>query len=311
MWLGMLAAAAGQVPLLPIEPLTALAGCLAGYVEQVARWSAAPGWAQVGVPTIGAPVVAAAYAALAAAGAVGARASAARRGLGASRTPVLIAGGLAVLAAGVLGARLVHSAPAPVAGLRVTVLDVGQGDAILLDPEPGAPVLVDTGPPGSALAADLGEAAGEGLAAVVVTHDEADHSGGLADLLVEVEAGRLVYGQPSRSLLGLARAGRIPATQLVEGSQLRSGALRLEALWPPRALVEAGAGHAARPADPNQRSLVLLARWGGFRMLLTGDAEAEAVPIDPVRSTCSRSPTTGRRTRGSAGFWPRPPPASP
>jgi competence protein ComEC len=34
-------------------------------------------------------------------------------------------------------------------------------------------------------------------------------------------------------------------------------------------------------ADPNTQSLVLLARWHGFSMLLTGDAEAEAVPIDP------------------------------
>ncbi len=35
------------------------------------------------------------------------------------------------------------------------------------------------------------------------------------------------------------------------------------------------------PSDPNQTALVLLARWQGFRMLLTADAEAEAVPIDP------------------------------
>ena len=35
------------------------------------------------------------------------------------------------------------------------------------------------------------------------------------------------------------------------------------------------------PADPNQSALVLLGRWRGFSMLLTADAEAEAVPIDP------------------------------
>ena len=33
--------------------------------------------------------------------------------------------------------------------------------------------------------------------------------------------------------------------------------------------------------DPNERSIVLRASWGRFEMLLTGDAEAEAVPIDP------------------------------
>jgi len=33
--------------------------------------------------------------------------------------------------------------------------------------------------------------------------------------------------------------------------------------------------------DPNMQSLVMLARWGHFEMLFTGDAEAEAVPLDP------------------------------
>ena len=281
MWLGMLAAAAGQVPWLPVEPLTALAGVCAGYVEQIARWSAAPAWAQVGVPAAGVPAVAAVYAWLVLAGAVGARVAAARRGLAPPRGPVALAGALAGLVVCLVAARLAGSEPAAGAGLRVSVLDVGQGDAILLDPQPGAPVLVDTGPPGAGLAADLGEVAAEGLAAVVVTHDEDDHSGGLADLLADVPVPRLVYGQPSRRLLRLAGAGGIPATQLTEGSQLRSGELRIEALWPPRALVDAGAGRVPRPTDPNLRSLVLLARWRGFRMLLTGDAEAEAVPIDP------------------------------
>ena len=59
---------------------------------------------------------------------------------------------------------------------------------------------------------------------------------------------------------------------------MRSGELRLSALWPPREL-------AARPqaagVDPNGLSLVLLAEWRHFSMLLTGDAEAEAVPLDP------------------------------
>lgn len=34
-------------------------------------------------------------------------------------------------------------------------------------------------------------------------------------------------------------------------------------------------------ADPNAQALVVLARWHHFSMLLTGDAEAEAVPVDP------------------------------
>ena len=65
--------------------------------------------------------------------------------------------------------------------------------------------------------------------------------------------------------------------QAALGDELRSGGLHLEVLWPPPELI-------AEPApgtDPNQLALVLLARWHGFSMLLTADAEAEAVPLDP------------------------------
>ena len=49
MWWGMLDAAAGQVPGVPVEPLSWLAGALAGYIAQLAHWFGAPGWAQADV----------------------------------------------------------------------------------------------------------------------------------------------------------------------------------------------------------------------------------------------------------------------
>jgi len=58
---------------------------------------------------------------------------------------------------------------------------------------------------------------------------------------------------------------------------LRTGGLSLEVLWPPRALLS----DPLDGADPNERALVILARWRRFSMLLTADAEAEAVPVDP------------------------------
>ena len=64
MWLGMLAAAVGQVPGLPVEPLTWLAGLLAAYIAQVAEWFAAPRWAQLDLGLAGVPALIGTYAAL-------------------------------------------------------------------------------------------------------------------------------------------------------------------------------------------------------------------------------------------------------
>jgi competence protein ComEC len=62
------------------------------------------------------------------------------------------------------------------------------------------------------------------------------------------------------------------------GTELDSGGLRLDIVWPPANLEQAAA---ARGADPNTLALVAVARWRSFSILLTADAEAEAVPVDP------------------------------
>nr|MBA3865712.1 ComEC/Rec2 family competence protein [Solirubrobacterales bacterium] len=49
MWLGMIGAAASQVPGLPVEALNGLDALLLAYIAQVAAWCAAPGWAVVRV----------------------------------------------------------------------------------------------------------------------------------------------------------------------------------------------------------------------------------------------------------------------
>jgi competence protein ComEC len=164
-----------------------------------------------------------------------------------------------------------------VAGLRVEVLDVGQGDAILLQPAGSPAVLVDGGPAGDDLAAKLAAAGVDALGAAIVTHDQSDHAGGVEDLIGRVPIARLVYARLGRRSIELARAAGAVPMPIAAGAELRSGALRLEALWPPAELLaEPGPG-----ADPNQLAVVLLARWHDFSMLLTADAEAESVPLDP------------------------------
>lgn len=167
------------------------------------------------------------------------------------------------------------SGPPP--GLRIEVLDVGQGDAILLQPRRAPAVLVDGGPPEDELAAKLRAAGVDRLAAAVVTHDQTDHAAGIAEALGRVPISRLVYGRLDRRFLAAANAADVRPEQVAAGTTLRSGALRLEVLWPPSTLLE----ESAPDTDPNTLALVVRARWHRFTMLLTADAEAESTPLDP------------------------------
>jgi competence protein ComEC len=287
MWLGMLVAAASQVPGLPVEPLNALAALLLAYVAQVAAWCAGPSWAELHVH-LGIWGLVASYAAIVAVCLAFALRAAVRthsppdsggKCVRARLAALLVAAAVVWLGPGAVASLIPGGgvAAAPLGGLRIEVLDVGQGDAILLQPPRSPAILVDGGPPGGDLVEKLEDAGVERLGAAVVTHDESDHSGGVGDLLGRLPVDRLVYARIGRELRAEAASAGVPPIRLAAGGVLRSGRLRLEALWPPAETLEAPLAG----ADPNAQALVLLARWGRFSMLLAADAEAEAVPLEP------------------------------
>jgi competence protein ComEC len=290
MWLGMLAAVAGQIPGLPVAAINAVNAPLLAYIAQVAAWCGRPSWAYLEV-RIGLGGLLASYALIAAAALVVNRIGRRRRIAAARRRRELrppprrrVAGRLAAFA--ILAALLLCAAigagngaggvPA-VRGLRVSVLDVGQGDSILLQPAGAPPVLVDTGPPGDGIAVQLEAAGVDRLGALILTHDQSDHDGAEAELLAGVPVERVLYAVLGRHPLDLAHAAGARTERIAAGSSVRSGGLRLEVLWPPPELL-----HDIPPEqDPNQLAVVAIARWHDFSMLLTADAEAEAVPLDP------------------------------
>jgi len=301
MWLGMLAAAAGQVPGFPVEALNAVDAPLLAYIAQVAAWCGRPGWAYVHL-RIGVAGLLVSYLAIAVGAILAMRvgrrrriAALRRRKRFADRTISAAVGPfssrrrkvaalLAAFAAAVGVALALHgpgnaSVPRLPSGLRVSVLDVGQGDAILLQPAGAAAVLVDGGPPGDRLAAKLRAAGVARLGAVVVTHDQSDHAGGVRELLGTMPVGRLLYALLDRRMLRQARAAGAVPRRLARGGELRTGRLRLDVLWPPRELL----ADPPRGEDPNRLAIVMLVRWRRFRMLLTADAEAESTPLDPGR----------------------------
>lgn len=266
MWLGMLSAGLAQLPGVPLEPLNGLNALLLAYIAQVAAWCAAPSWAEVHVHLGGGGLVAS-YLGLGAAILLCARLAWARRLM-----VTALALGLVLL---LPGPGESHSPPH--AGLRVEVLDVGQGDAILLQPAGAPAVLVDGGPPGDGLQGKLEDAGVAALGAAVITHDQSDHAAGIEELLGRFPVHRLIFGRLGRRTIVAADAAGAAPQRVTAGQQLRSGKLRLQVLWPPPELLR----EPPPEQDPNQLALVLEARWGSFSMLLTADAEAEAVPLDP------------------------------
>ena len=278
MWLGMLTGILGQAPFLPVEPINWLDSICLAYIAQVAHWLAAPNWASLSVHLGSIWFVAAAYAGLAIGMEVLLRTVQRRPPSHRPRRGRVAY--LAAAAAAAAGLALAwpfggQAVPENATGLTVRVLDVGQGDSILLQPPGAEPVLVDTGPPGDGVEDRLRELGIDHLAAVVITHDQSDHSGDLAALLEALQVDRVVYGRDDAELRAAAIGAGAEPYPLAEGGELDSGDLELTALWPPRELVH------DTGEDPNLLCLVMIARWRHFSMLLTGDAEAESTPIDP------------------------------
>ncbi|MDQ7030905.1 MAG: DNA internalization-related competence protein ComEC/Rec2 [Ardenticatenia bacterium] len=161
--------------------------------------------------------------------------------------------------------------------LHLVLLDVGQGDAILLRTPDGKQVVVDGGPDPQVLLTRLGRHLppwDRTLDLVVLTHPDADHLGGLPELLDRYQVGVILDPTlPPTTALGQAweRVRNGEGARLVRATQgqvfdLGHG-VRLEVLWPP-----AGGED---DSEENNNSVVLRVRYGRFCALLTGDIEAE------------------------------------
>jgi competence protein ComEC len=159
----------------------------------------------------------------------------------------------------------------PPTGLRVTFLDVGQGDATLIQVPEGA-VLVDQGPPEARVADQLTELGVRDLALLVMTHPSRDNIGGARDVIDKLEVGVVLdpqlahdnpYGDPA---LAAARREGIRTNVARAGMTYRLGPLTVRVLWPKD---RGSAGE-----DPNDSATVLLVSYGEVDMLLPADAES-------------------------------------
>jgi competence protein ComEC len=166
-------------------------------------------------------------------------------------------------------------------GLSIYVLNVGQGDAIALRSPHGHWMLVDGGP--RTPAADAGRRivvpflrrhGARALDLVVASHGDADHLGGIPAALSALPAGIVIEpGQPLGTALYrefLATADRVGATWRAAraGDRIALDGVGVEVLHP-------SAVWRRREVRTNENSVVLRVSYGGFDVLLTGDAGAE------------------------------------
>ncbi len=172
------------------------------------------------------------------------------------------------------------AATAPASGrLTVTFLDVGQGDAIVIEGPAGHRILVDGGPSGDAIAAALGRHLpfyDRRLDLVVLTHPQADHLGGLPEVLARYDVAGVLDSPAGdsaayRAWRDAVQAEGAPRVEAGRGQWLDlGGGARLTVLAPdPR-------HPPGRDADPNEASVVLKLSMGRVTVLLTGDIEAPA-----------------------------------
>ena len=167
--------------------------------------------------------------------------------------------------------------------LRLTMIDVGQGDSIFLQCRDGTDFLIDCG------SSDVKEAAGYrvipflksiGTGSIdyaVITHTDADHVNGFDEMLSESDAEGIrikclimpaVSGEDEEytRLRELAEAKGVSVRYISTGSSITCGRLKLNCLHPDSGTVF---------EDVNEGSAVLDLGYGNFSALLTGDIQGE------------------------------------
>ena len=203
------------------------------------------------------------------------------------------------------------NASMPDGKLHVTLMDVGQGDAIFIQTPEGQQVVVDGGPDPRQLLEALGERMpfwDRSLDLVVVSHAHEDHLAGLLEVLRRYRVATILdnpypYQSPAREeWKSVVAAEGATVFQARRGQVVGLGdQVTLEVLNPPAPLI------GGTSSDVDNNSTVIRLRYGNASFLFTGDLqwEGEASIIDrgeALQSTVLKVAHHGSKTSSAREF---------
>ncbi len=188
------------------------------------------------------------------------------------------------------------------ASMTATFLNVGQGDAALVQSPEGATILIDAGPEEDDVAADLARLGVRRIDLAVATHAHADHVAGFSAILARFSVSLLLDpGCPGDSpvyarFLRSVRDEGVRMEHPRGGDRFAVGDLTVEVLGP---------DECSSLGEPNDDSIVLRVSLGADSILFPGDAEVPAQQDmlddrDPVEADVLKVPHHGGDTSDPA-----------
>jgi competence protein ComEC len=163
--------------------------------------------------------------------------------------------------------------------LHVSVLDVGQGDAILIETPNGQDILIDGGPDPQKINLELSKKLpfwDRTIDLVVCTQPQADHITGLVEVLQRYKVKQVLESEVSynssiyQEWCNLVEEKQIKQNKAQAGQEIDLGSgIKIEVLNPPATLWE------GTTDDVDNNGVVLRLSWGQVRFLFTADIREE------------------------------------
>lgn len=197
--------------------------------------------------------------------------------------------------------------------LRLTFLDVGQGDACVVEMPNGKTILIDSGPANQNY--DAGEQTiipylkrrhVKQLNAIFISHSHNDHSGGVKSILQQIPVKKIFvvdFKLPEENFLAFCDSVNIPLKYVNAGDALKSfWPVSLQVISPFKFMLNDNSIF-----DENESSMVLSLNYGKNRILFCGDIEKQTEKVLTALKSCLdcdllKSPHHGSNTSNTINF---------